>query len=146
MALLGVELETLVSEPDALTTRPPPSFSMSDCCLIITSMKTQLRLTSNLFCRENGRIVQQITVLSFWPLCRERKNAAVFINILQTMFLSVRCLEEAFVRFPYLRKTLWKVVAIRLATPLYLDQFEYQVSLKLDLEILLVSFQSSPLS
>ena len=26
MALVGVELETLVSEPDALTTRPPPCF------------------------------------------------------------------------------------------------------------------------
>ena len=26
MALVGVELETLVSEPDALTTRPPPFF------------------------------------------------------------------------------------------------------------------------
>ena len=25
MALAGVELETLVSEPDALTTRPPPN-------------------------------------------------------------------------------------------------------------------------
>ena len=25
MALVGVELETLVSEPDALTTRPPPA-------------------------------------------------------------------------------------------------------------------------
>ena len=24
MALVGIELETLVSEPDALTTRPPP--------------------------------------------------------------------------------------------------------------------------
>ena len=24
MALVGVELETFVSEPDALTTRPPP--------------------------------------------------------------------------------------------------------------------------
>ena len=24
MALAGIELETLVSEPDALTTRPPP--------------------------------------------------------------------------------------------------------------------------
>ena len=24
MAIVGVELETLVSEPDALTTRPPP--------------------------------------------------------------------------------------------------------------------------
>ena len=24
MALVGVELQTLVSEPDALTTRPPP--------------------------------------------------------------------------------------------------------------------------
>ena len=28
MALVGIELETLVSEPDALTTRPPPSFSI----------------------------------------------------------------------------------------------------------------------
>ena len=27
MALVGVELETLVSEPDALTTRPPPCAS-----------------------------------------------------------------------------------------------------------------------
>ena len=27
MALAGVELETLVSEPDALTTRPPPCAS-----------------------------------------------------------------------------------------------------------------------
>ena len=26
MALVGVELETLVSEPDALTTRPPHHF------------------------------------------------------------------------------------------------------------------------
>ena len=24
MALVGIELETIVSEPDALTTRPPP--------------------------------------------------------------------------------------------------------------------------
>ena len=37
MALAGVELETLVSEPDALTTRPPP------CALI-----TNLRLTNSL--------------------------------------------------------------------------------------------------
>ena len=43
------------------------------------------------------------------------------------MFLSVRCLEEAFVKFPYLRKTLWKVVAIRTVTPLYQDRIEYQV-------------------
>ena len=28
MALVGVELETLVSEPDALTTRPPPCVSI----------------------------------------------------------------------------------------------------------------------
>ena len=27
MALVGIELETLVSEPDALTTRPPPCAS-----------------------------------------------------------------------------------------------------------------------
>ena len=29
MALVGVELETLVSEPDALTTRPPPCANMT---------------------------------------------------------------------------------------------------------------------
>ena len=28
MALVGVKLQTLVSEPDALTTRPPPCVSM----------------------------------------------------------------------------------------------------------------------
>ena len=28
MALVGIELETLVSEPDALTTRPPPTASI----------------------------------------------------------------------------------------------------------------------
>ena len=30
-ALAGVELESLVSEPDALTTRPPPLCCFSDC-------------------------------------------------------------------------------------------------------------------
>ena len=42
MALVGVELETLVSEPDALTTRPPPCALVPllrekpcfDCCVI----------------------------------------------------------------------------------------------------------------
>ena len=29
MALEGVELETLVSEPDALTTRPPPCVTIA---------------------------------------------------------------------------------------------------------------------
>ena len=33
MALVGVELETLVSEPDALTTRPPP------CALHVTNLQ-----------------------------------------------------------------------------------------------------------
>ena len=37
MALVGVELETLVSEPDSQTTRPPPCatavFSFDRCCL-----------------------------------------------------------------------------------------------------------------
>ena len=32
MALAGVEPETLVSEPDALTTRPPPCAKTS-CCV-----------------------------------------------------------------------------------------------------------------
>ena len=38
MALVGVELETLVSEPDALTTRPHP------CALALTEEKRELRI------------------------------------------------------------------------------------------------------
>ena len=34
MALVGVELETLVSEPDALTTRPPPKIFIIDFALV----------------------------------------------------------------------------------------------------------------
>ena len=30
MALVGIELETIVSEPDALTTRPPPSLLIDE--------------------------------------------------------------------------------------------------------------------
>ena len=30
MALVGIELETLVSESDALTTRPPPAGKQTD--------------------------------------------------------------------------------------------------------------------
>ena len=33
MALAGVELEALVSETDALTTRPPPIYYRSTCSL-----------------------------------------------------------------------------------------------------------------
>ena len=33
MALEGVELETLVSESDALTTRPPPCAQLFNLCL-----------------------------------------------------------------------------------------------------------------
>ena len=32
MALAGVELETLVSETDALTTRPPPCADLAELC------------------------------------------------------------------------------------------------------------------
>ena len=39
MALAGVELETLVSEPDALTTRPPP-------CLL-TDVNIKRKVTDN---------------------------------------------------------------------------------------------------
>ena len=40
MALVGVELETLVSEQDALTTRPPP------CSLLIADSAKTCELTS----------------------------------------------------------------------------------------------------
>ena len=34
MALVGVELETFVSEPDALTTRPPPcALELKETCV-----------------------------------------------------------------------------------------------------------------
>ena len=39
MALAGVELETLVSEPDALTTRPPP-------CAFLRYVETNCRAPS----------------------------------------------------------------------------------------------------
>ena len=45
MALAGVELETLVSEPDALTTRPPPGYCTAKLEFIVTeihSLKTFL--------------------------------------------------------------------------------------------------------
>ena len=41
MSLVGVELETLVSEPDALTTRPPPcAFDQLflDCVLLLGTL------------------------------------------------------------------------------------------------------------
>ena len=40
MALVGVELETLVSEPDALTTRPPPC---APYVLLLLLIYTELR-------------------------------------------------------------------------------------------------------
>ena len=52
MALAGVELETLVSEPDTLTTRPPPShfaelcnnqFSNKDSCDALNDLPTLKR-------------------------------------------------------------------------------------------------------
>ena len=39
-ALSGVELESLVSEPDALTTRPPPCAALNKLCL---SLALELR-------------------------------------------------------------------------------------------------------
>ena len=41
MALAGVELETLVSEPDALTTRPPTSFYVAQ--MRVTTVQTKLK-------------------------------------------------------------------------------------------------------
>ena len=42
MVLAGVELETLVFEPDALTIRPPPCASR-DSCREMTSLTLQLK-------------------------------------------------------------------------------------------------------
>ena len=55
MALVGVEQETLVSEPDALTTRPPPCASISilylslpdfdgRCAALLTSLQSNFKL------------------------------------------------------------------------------------------------------
>ena len=40
MALAGIELETLVSEPDALTTRPPPCAHFAIIILAISTAST----------------------------------------------------------------------------------------------------------
>ena len=50
MALVGIELETLVSEPDALTTRPPPRFLISlivfvDCLCGFNQKNNEFRNT-----------------------------------------------------------------------------------------------------
>ena len=42
MALVGVELETLVSEPDALTTRPPPCAQSCTVCSRLKALKCVL--------------------------------------------------------------------------------------------------------
>ena len=44
MALVGVELETLVSEPDALTTRPPPSSSLDQIWGMSVALNPKMRL------------------------------------------------------------------------------------------------------
>ena len=41
MALVGVELETLVSEPDALTTRPPTTYKMEFVYAVSVVSKSQ---------------------------------------------------------------------------------------------------------
>ena len=43
IAIAGVELETLVSEPDALTTRPPPMLKID------RSFKTNVALESDVY-------------------------------------------------------------------------------------------------
>ena len=39
MALVGIELETLVSEPDALTTQPPPKMTCGKKIVTNTQMQ-----------------------------------------------------------------------------------------------------------
>ena len=50
MALVGIELETLVSEPDALTTRPPP------CARLVKNSVIHIRV--NLLAHSIGLIVK----------------------------------------------------------------------------------------
>ena len=45
MALVGVELKTLVSEPDALTTRPPPCAHPTFSWAFLHVVEIQSRLT-----------------------------------------------------------------------------------------------------
>ena len=47
MELVGVEFQTLVSEPDALTTRPPPCASISKSCLGSISWSAALAIESS---------------------------------------------------------------------------------------------------
>ena len=51
MALVGIELETLVSEPDALTTRPPPC--AVQCILLILKNISKMASSCVLMCTIN---------------------------------------------------------------------------------------------
>uniref|UniRef100_F7ABC0 Cyclic nucleotide-binding domain-containing protein n=1 Tax=Ciona intestinalis TaxID=7719 RepID=F7ABC0_CIOIN len=44
----------------------------------------------------------------------------------QTYFISTEDMEKAFIQFPDLKQTMWKVVAIRISAPLFLENLEYQ--------------------
>ena len=48
MALVGVELETLVSEPDALTIRPPPCAVLVSSSSLVTKFFVKRLLVVNI--------------------------------------------------------------------------------------------------
>ena len=56
MALVGVELQTLVSEPEALTTRPPPCDNSINCQIkkneCVALLPNYLMSTQKKGCRE----------------------------------------------------------------------------------------------
>ena len=67
MALVGIELETLVSEADALTTRPPPCASN---CWLPSAFESLSRNRSNLsYCNLNKQV------------CIRQYQSAIFFNV-----------------------------------------------------------------
>ena len=61
-ALAGVELESLVSEPDALTTRPPPCASLNKLVNSIFKILVcpTMRRNYNLFSRKNFNLIKNL--------------------------------------------------------------------------------------
>uniref|UniRef100_H2Z710 Cyclic nucleotide-binding domain-containing protein n=1 Tax=Ciona savignyi TaxID=51511 RepID=H2Z710_CIOSA len=70
----------------------------------------------------SGNIVGEIGLLT---KCN-RTCTITCETAVQTYFLSSEDMEVAFEKFPELKLTMWKVVAVRISAPLFLEHLEYQ--------------------
>ena len=90
MALAGVELETLVSEPDALTTRPPPCaylfyfFYKRSICIIDNGVNRRRTRNARFRARRADHSTtdckQKLILLKAWLLCF-RLFLKMFLNL-----------------------------------------------------------------